>query len=171
MARQQTDAAERTQQNKRLVGRASKEAGTAVSRRMAQQVVSNSSRALTHPQQVEDPREYILRGITGYLTTDDILQFEPDEVRFIGDIPVEVNDMKFYRGGTLVLNLQTTDDFMRTLTDAARLSRGHPLLCRMYEMFPRPESPWSDGSHPEDTDHPSPGVPRWVAQKAENDDA
>lgn len=161
MARTRTDATERNQQNARLVGRASKEAGVAVSRRgaLAATTYPKAAQRLVHPKTPDDSREFIVRGITESITKDRELDFRQDEVRFVGDIIVEVNDMKTYRGGTVTLNVQTTDDFLDTITDAIRLSRGHPLFCRLFELFPKPASPWADGTHPDDPHPATPGMP------------
>lgn len=117
------------------------------------------NRGLVHPVDSRDVREYIIRGITDYITQDRVLDFEPNEVRFIGDIMCEVSDVKFYRGGTLVINLQTTDEHLETLTDAVRLSRAHPLMLRMFELMPKLASPWADGTHPDDPNPATPGMP------------
>lgn len=161
MARARTDASERNQQNRRLVGRASKEAGKAVPVRGALATVTrpNEGRRNILPQRPDDPREFIVRGVTEQLTHDKQLDFKQDEVRFVGDIIVEVNDMKTYRGGTVTLNVQTTDDFLDAIVDAIRLSRGHPLFCRLFELFPKPASPWADGTHPDDPHPSTPGIP------------
>lgn len=170
MPRKSTDAAERTQQNQRLVGRASKDAGMLATVRTAQQAIRGQKAGSLHPRRPADPREFIVRGITQSFTRDRELGFRPDEVRFVGDIIVEINDIKFYRGGTLVMNVQTTDDFMDTIVDASRMSRGHPLFCRLFEMFPKPESPWADGTHPDDTHDATPGMPHSLNGPQENDD-
>ena len=180
MARTKTDAAERTRQNQRLVGRASMEAGVSVGRPTAlarasgkptDVVYPQQNHRLVHPKTPAEPREFITRGITGQLTHDRELDFEPHEVSFVGDIIVEISDIKFYRGGTVVMNVQTTDDFMDTIVDAARLSRGHPLFCRLFELFPKPASPWADGTHPDDPHEPTPGQPWGLQMSVEERDA
>lgn len=135
---------ERNQQNHRLRARVSKEEGRAVKLVEARSALvakqdENLGKRLPNAQ---DPREFIVKGITGHLTHDRVLDFQPEDAQFVGDLVVEVADMKVYKGGTVVLNVQTTDDFLDTITDAIRLSRGHPLFCRLFELFPKPESPY-----------------------------
>lgn len=160
MPRSQTPAAERKEQRNRIVGRASKDAGTAVTVRESQQILRDRNKGGLHlPAGDQDTREFVVRGITGYQTRDRVLDYRDDEVRFIGDIQAEIADLKVYRGGYVVLNLQVDDEHLQTLTDAVRLSRAHPLFLRLFELFPKPEGPWADGTHPDDTHESTPGHP------------
>lgn len=171
MPRKRTDATERTAQNHKLVGRMSRAAGRQVTVREAERMARGEAEVINLPVApttkaqakltpiVADPREFIIRGITGYLTEDRVLDYRPEECRFIGDITCEVKDSKTYKGGTVVLSLETDDEFLETITDAIRLSRGHPLFIRLYELFPKPESPWADGTHPDDDRPARPGLP------------
>lgn len=154
----------RNEQNRRLRGRVAVETKQATELEDAREVTQASlSKTLEKREKrqmlpdAKDYREYATRGITDYLTHDRALDFHEDEVSFVGDIIVEVSDVKFHKGGFIIMNVQTTDDFMATITDAIRLSRGHPLFCRMYELFPKPESPYADGTHPRDPNPPTPG--------------
>lgn len=160
MPRARTDAPEVKAQRDRIVGRGSMETGNAVSVRGAVEVIRGKSPGGPLPPTVKDIREYAVKGITEQLTDDRVLDFRDDEVRFVGDVICEVSDLKVYgRSGMVVLNLQSTDDFLDTLTDAVRLSRGHPLFCRLYELFPKLASPWADGTHPDDPHEAIPGMP------------
>jgi hypothetical protein len=148
---------QRTQVNNRIRGQASVNAGHPVSLRQALRARDPSPTNARLPDTV-DPREYVVRGIATYQTRDRVLDFAPEEVRFVGDVQGEINYVRVSKGWVDV-SLQIPDEFINTLTDAVRLSRGHPLFIRLYELFPRPESAYADGSHPDDVpwgpEHPN----------------
>lgn len=127
MPRQQTAAAERTEQNHRLVERVEAETGQKTTVRKAQ-------------QHRRDEAAEAAKSIARYLVVDREVLFPEEDRRRIGQVLGKVMDMKTVRGATVQLTIQTTRDFAHTLTDAALLSVGHPLLITLDELYP-PKGP------------------------------
>lgn len=148
MARVGTHAAERTAQNRKLVDEVSAELGRRVSRREAEQyrreqkvggVMSVGPApdrdvdwgAVTHKRTIHDLMRELVR--------DRNLDFEDDEVRYMGKVLGRVQDGKMMSGGALSFSVMSSMDFGHTITDLVNISRSHPLLLVAFEVLPGEE--------------------------------
>lgn len=150
-------AANRTQANHRLVALVGAEVGRQVTVReanahraakvrgepspLSRDVEPRGGRRPGRPRVDElSPEERAAIAVPGsehFLTHDRVVEFDPEDCRRIGQLLAKVNDFKVYTpSSTVVLNLTTTMDHLGTVMDAARLSRGHPLLVTLDELFP-----------------------------------
>src|SRR5262245_40739801 len=124
MPRTRTDAAERARQRRAVAKQVSAELGVPV----------GVDKARDHRRaQKASP----IPGGVPYRVTDRVVCFEAADCRRVGQVLARVVDYKILSAGLAQLSLQTSgDEFAHTLTDAAIISRAHPLLVTLDELFP-----------------------------------
>lgn len=124
MARARTDAAERTQQNRRTQEQVAAEVGHPVGVR----------EAIRHRQaKKQEPLEH------GFVIRDREVEFDPGDCTRIGQILGRVLDLKVVRGNYVSLSIQASPDFLHTVVDASQVGQGHLLLVTLDELF-RPDT-------------------------------
>lgn len=124
MPRKQTPAKERARQRKAVADQVSAEVGKKVGVDKARDI-RKAQKASPIPEGVP------------YRVADRVVEVDAKETRRLGQVLARVVDYKVLSAGFAQLSLHTTGaEFGHTLTDAALISRAHPLLVTLDELIP-----------------------------------
>lgn len=124
MPRTRTDAAERARQRKAVADQVSAELG--------KKVGVDKARDLRRAQKSKP----IPEGVP-YKVVDRVVEYAAAECRPVGEILARVVELKVLSAGFAQLGLHTSaSEFVHTLSDAAVISKAHPLLVKLYELIP-----------------------------------
>lgn len=135
--RRQTPAAERTEQNRRLVAQVSAEIGRKVTVREAEAYRRAQRQGLDGAVVTGEQRGNPRGGKdsnAAYLIEDTPVDLTDEQVVYIGTLKARVEDFRILRGHVSALTLTTSTEFRHLLVDAATISRSDLLVAVLYRM-------------------------------------